>query len=237
MTKKWIYIAAVLVMMFVLMQAFDAIQNKMKLKEELPLTPVDATSAAEEVETQKGLEEVTAETDLPFSVLYYGQILEMTGNNGNISRLVMESPKNGEWIMNLGQATCFVNSGEYKAFDPSELQTGDRVYVFHSSVSTMSLPPHSSAYVVVKNIPMDAGCPMYHQVEKITDEDDCIRLTVDGGKMLSLSAEDHLLSYDGQEINHSELHEGQRIMGWYWDRGEDVVRASHLMILPDLVQK
>ena len=46
---------------------------------------------------------------------------------------------------------------------------GESVYVFHSPISTRSLPPQSAAYAVVRNIPQDISCAQYHVVEEITE--------------------------------------------------------------------
>lgn len=241
MKKKWIWIAALLVIMFLVMMLFSGIQNKMEEKNTPPAdasvetTAEEITEAAEEQENI--MEETTEKTEIPFSVLFYGKIQEINEKDGNISRLQMDSPRDGKWVMNLGKDTCYVDSGERRYFDPSELQVEQSVYVFCSPAATRSLPPQSPAYVVVRNIPMDAGCPMYHQIEKIKEENGNLVLEVDGGKKLSMAAEDLLLSYEGGELEHTELREGQRIMGWYWDQGEEIVRASHIMILPDLDQE
>ena len=241
MKKMWIGIAAVLVLMFLLMQAFEGMQSKMEEKQNTPAATLAETTAEETAVTAERREDMTEEsiqkTELPFSVLFYGKILSIRETDDGISQLQMDSPRDGRWVMNFGKDACYVDSGERRAFDPSELKEEDSVYVFCSPIAARSLPPQSPAYVVVRNIPMDAGCPMYHEVQKITEDGDSLILTVDGGKTLKLPAEDQLLSYEGQELAHTELREGQRIMGWYWDRGEEVIRASHVMILPDLQQE
>lgn len=241
MKKKWIGIIGAFVLLFVIFQLFNGAKQAFSEKaqpaeQEVPQTAIQTESLEKEEVIKAVLEQ--KQPSIPGPVLFYGEVLEVrTEEDGSISQLVMKSPKEERRIMNLGEPTCYINSGERRSFDAAQLQKGDRVYVFHSIASTMSLPPQSAAYVVVKNIPMDAGCPMYHRIEKITEQDDGLVLEVSGGKTLRLPSEDHLLSYEGQELDHSELQEGQYIMGWYWDQGEEIIRASHLMILPEMEQE
>lgn len=237
MKKKWMIIIAVLALMFILMEAFTAMEKITAAKQQ-PSVPETTEAITEETAA-------TAETAEPSGnkvikpmkqsevLLYYGEILEIETENDLPVQLSMNSPKSGELVMNLGESTCYIDSGERKSFDPATLQKGDRVYVFHSLMTTMSLPPQSPAYVVVKNIPMDAGCPMYHQILGMKEEDGNLLLTVDGDKILRFSADDTLLSYEGEALDHSALQEGQLIMGWYWDQGQDAVPASHIMLLPE----
>ena len=241
MKKNWVGIIGTVVFLIVIMQLFSGAKHTFSEKDQPAAEePLQTAAPTESEETEEMTKDILEEKlpSIPASVLFYGEILEIrTEEDGSISQLVMESPRDGCRIMNLGSPTCYINSGERKSFEADELQKGDRIYVFHSLASTMSLPPQSPAYVVVKNIPMDAGCPMYHQIEEITEKNGELLLAVSNGKTLKLSAEDHLLSYDGHELEHSELKAGQRIMGWYWDQGEEIIRASHLMILPEMEQE
>lgn len=180
-----------------------------------------------------------AETDptyppLPDSVLYYGEIKELvTDEEGKLSQLRMESPKDGPWFMNLGEETVYIDSGRRIPFDPARLTAGDRVYVFHSPIAARSMPPQSPAFAVAAYIPMDASCAMYHEIEEIRQEGDRTLIVTDNGeKTLGLEPDAELLTYDGRTAQLQDLTVGGHVMAWYWDRGEDVLSASHLMLLP-----
>ena len=81
-------------------------------------------------------------TALPDSVLYYGTVQEIIqGADGSITQLRMTSERYGEYVMNLSAETVWIDSGKQTASDPSTLQVGESLYVFHSTVETSSLPP------------------------------------------------------------------------------------------------
>ena len=171
---------------------------------------------------------------LPDSLLYYGEILELQKEeDGSLLRLLMESPKDGKYGMNVGDQTLYVDSGERRGFDPDSLSVGDRVYVFHSPITARSLPPQSPAFLIVKNIPMDASCPMYHLAEKISRQDGRLEITTDHGEKLLICDENTaFINLQGQEADASLLKEGDHVLAWYFSQGETALYPSHLMLLP-----
>lgn len=181
---------------------------------------------------------LTQEETLPDSVLYYGTVTEVVRNeDGAVSRLVLSSERYGDYVMNLSADTAWVDAGKRAASDPSDLKAGETVYVFHSPISTRSLPPQSAAYAVVRNIPQDMGCPMYHEVESVTGGEDRLTITTDnGGLLLHVGEETQCLDYTtGKAVDPAQLKEGGRVMAWY-----DIVLTSYpgqagpscLMLLP-----
>lgn len=172
----------------------------------------------------------------PESLLYYGEILELIPDEqGHLSQLLMDSPRDGRYAMNLGPETHYIDSGERRPFDPQALKAGDRVYVFHSPMTTRSLPPQSPAFVVLRNIPMDASCAMYHLAEEVRPEGNSLLITTDQGqKTLKTDQNTVFLDALGQETDASQLKEGSFLLAWYWGQGETVLHSSHLMLLPRL---
>ena len=136
-------------------------------------TPAEASTETPTVATVSE----PAET-LPDSLLYYGEIKEI-----GESSLTMDSDRSGPWVMQLTDTTAFVDSGERTLFDPAILKAGDRVYVFHSATASYSMPPQSQAYAVLRNIPMDVSCGMYHEVEALREEDGILLITTDNGSL------------------------------------------------------
>ena len=102
-----------------------------------------------------------------------------------------------------------------------------------SPISARSMPPQSSAFAVVRNIPMDAGCAMYHEIEKLEYNNNQLFITSENGEKTLLADENtEILTYGGESADPSQIEEGGFLMAWYWDRGEEILHASHLMILP-----
>ena len=185
------------------------------------------------------LPETRAQTEetlppLPDSVLYYGTVLEVIRDEeGKLSKLSMESPRDGAYVMNLGEPTLYVDSGEHKAFDPETLQKDDRIYVFHSPMVARSLPPQAAAFLIEKNIPMDASCGMYHRAEEVRQQGEDLVITIESGEReLLVDGDTRLWTYEGEKAEKDQILEDAFVIAWYWDRGEKTLRCGDLMVLP-----
>lgn len=192
-------------------------------------------SAALRSDTAQEADTQTVQT-LPDSVLYYGQVKGiLTGENGSISQIHLESERYGEYVMNLSPETVWIDSGNCTADDPSDLKEGEGIYVFHSPVEAASLPPQSPAYAVVRNVPQDAGCAQYHQVEAVSEADGTLRITTDNGTFSIVADSDTAVTAysDGSDAAWSQIKEGGYVMAWYERSGEDggQARASHILVL------
>ncbi|MCI7474332.1 MAG: S-layer homology domain-containing protein [Clostridiales bacterium] len=179
---------------------------------------------------------------LPDSVLYYGTAQKIVKDaNGNITQLHMTSERYGEYVMNITAQTVWIDSGRRMASDPSTLQEGESLYVFHSAVETRSLPPQSAAFAVVRNIPMDADCAHYHQVEAVFSENGQLKITTDSGRLYILTGENTTLSCYGSDeaAAQEDIQPGIYVMVWYEGYAAvypDQTYAAHLMLLPGEVQ-
>lgn len=180
---------------------------------------------------------------LPASVLYYGTVDKIVrGEDGAATQLWMTSERYGEYVMNLSEETLWIDSGNQTKDDPSDLKEGESLYVFHSAVVTASLPPQSSAIAVVRNIPADAGCAQYHEVESVSLKDGKLTITTDnGGLLIYADSETGLSRYDSDKsLALADLQAGDRIMAWYYavaDSYPAQTNASHLMLLPEVQEE
>lgn len=185
------------------------------------------------------LEEIEMENvqALPNSVLYFGELKGiLTGESGAVISLHMDSQQSGEYVMKISDQTVWIDSGERTPSTPSDLAVGERLYVFHSPVSTRSMPPQSAAFAVVRNIPQDVGCAMYHKVEEAVEQEGKLQITTDnGGLFLYADQETTLSTYTGSPLDKLEdIKAGTYIMAWY-----DAVALSypgqayarHIMVL------
>lgn len=174
---------------------------------------------------------------LPDSVLYYGKIEAVSrSESGEMSALNLSSDRYGEYVMVLSEDTLWIDSGNRAASDPSDLEEGEGLYVFHSPISTRSMPPQSTAFAVVRNVPQDASCAQYHEVEAVEETDGTLRITTDnGGLFLLADKETSLSSYEGAApAGLDEIEAGSHIMAWYGPVALSYpgqARVSHIMIL------
>ena len=199
--------------------------------------PTMAAEPAAAEETDPAPAQVQEEA-LPDSVSYYGQIKEIGRDGaGTITSLWLTSEIYGEYIMNISSNTMWVDSGNRTASDPSTLEVGESVYVYHSPVSTRSMPPQSAAFAVVRNMPQDVGAAQYHEVEAVTqNEDGSVTVTTNnGGLWLTVSADASVTTYAGEKATLADIKVGDHVMAWY-----GIVLTSypgqagtdHVMILP-----
>lgn len=183
---------------------------------------------------------VSTETavSLPGSVLYYGTVQEIVKDaEGDITQLRMTSDRYGEYLMNITEQTVWIDSGRQEVSDPATLQEGERVYIFHSAVETRSLPPQSAAFAVVRNIPMDARCAQYHEVEVVSLENSQLTITTDNGGLHLMADQDTALSFYGSDKAAAleDIQAGSYVMAWYSTVASSEpgqAHATHLMLLP-----
>ena len=72
-----------------------------------------------------------------------------------------------EIVVHISDETAVVDGVSGLPMDPAAIADGDTVYAWVGPAMTMSLPPQSTAAVVVANLPADAAAPQYHQVDKV----------------------------------------------------------------------
>ena len=176
---------------------------------------------------------------LPDSVLCCGEVTEcLTGPDGALTGLRIDSPDSGEIVLHLSDRTVWIDGDLRTAADPGTVKTGERLYVFHSPVTTRSLPPQSAAFAVVRNVSQDAACPRYLKVEAVEEQEGRLRITTDsGGLYLFADRETGLSAYAGDApAGPEDIRAGSHIMAWY-----SVValsypgqaHPSHIMTLED----
>lgn len=164
-------------------------------------------------------------TPLPDSEFYYGEVMERrTSEDGSLTALLLKSPKGEEYVMNLSDQTVWIDGGRQTASDPAALQVGERIYVYHSPIVTLSLPPQSPAFAVVRNVPEDASCARYIKVEALEEQEGTLRITTDNGGLYLFIDGQTPLSVYGKDTPAalSDIRAGDHIMAWY-----DVVALSY----------
>lgn len=184
------------------------------------LTPISAeqsvadTAVSTEATAQQ-TPEVMAERNL-----YYGKITEITRDEqtGAVISLAMESDSQGAYVFHLDETTLLLDSGAGTRTTSDKLAVGDGIYVFHSPIATMSIPPQSFAEAIVTNIPQDAGSAMLHTVEAVQEnEDGTVTVTTDrGGLRLTIANDAVYGDFNGRQVmGADDLRVGTRIFVWY----------------------
>lgn len=227
------------------MTACSSTKNEVVTSE--PETPA-VTSTPEETE-----EPITAETpetsegeetedveEMPTSETYFGTVESIEKDEeGNVVSISLTSEENGDYVMNVTDNTVWVDAVEKVKASQEDLTEGDTIYVYHSPVSTRSLPPQSEAFAVVLNAPQDITAGVYHEVEDIVTNGEIFTITTDnGGLYLNVTSDTQVKDYTtGESAEIGNVDRGDRIIAWY-----DAVAMSYpgqanvsdILVLPDV---
>lgn len=182
-------------------------------------TPEEAEEpiATETPETSEGEETEDAE-EMPASETYFGTVASIEKDEeGNVISISLTYEENGDYVMNVTDNTVWVDAVEKVKASQEDLTEGETIYVYHSPVSTRSLPPQSEAFAVVLNVPQDIAVGVYHEVEEVTTTENETRLlTNNGGLYLIISDETAVKDYEtGEVADISAVAEGDRVIAWY----------------------
>lgn len=202
----------------------------------LPAFAVEARPISGYVDIVPISAEVTKQ--LPDSVLYYGTVKTIMKNtDGSMKSLKLESEKYGEYIMHLSDETVWIDSGKKGVSDAATLSEGERIYVFHSTVATASLPSQSTALAIVRNLPQDAGCAQYYVVDQVETVNGKTQITVAGGETTFVVNEKTTYApyLTRNIVKLNDIQKDSRIMVWS-AKSCGVETASHIMLLPDAVK-
>ncbi|MEY8338105.1 hypothetical protein AALB16_08765 [Lachnospiraceae bacterium 62-35] len=100
-------------------------------------------------------------------------------------RLVIDNQSNvssaGDIVINLSEDTPILDSVNGFPMELKDIKKGDMVYAYLSPAMTMSLPPQTSAYMILAGVPEDFKVPDYLKIDSFTPSDKgYILKTVDG---------------------------------------------------------
>lgn len=182
-------------------------------------TPEEAEEpiATETPETSEG-EETEDVKEMPASETYFGTVASIEKDEeGNVVSISLTSEENGDYAMNVTDNTVWVDAVEKVKASQEDLAEGETIYVYHSPVSTRSLPPQSEAFAVVLNVPQDIAVGVYHEVEDIVTNGEIFTITTDnGGLYLNVTSDTQVKDYTtGESAEIGNVDRGDRIIAWY----------------------
>jgi len=183
--------------------------------------PENGYEAVNEYNYGEESDEVTGATEeqaeLPALPPAIGVMGYITTYQNNQLTVVSQFDEENVIVLNLSEATVIIDA---ETGEPAVIadRTSDRVKVYHSAVTTRSLPPQSAAYVVAINLPEYSGSPHYQVIEAIDQVDeDTLRLTVNNGGLIITLDRDTLLGpyLTRQYIALEHLQVGDTLLFWY----------------------
>ncbi len=100
-------------------------------------------------------------------VQVWGTVTKMESGSLLISNSANGNTGLSEVVVHLREGTPCVDAVTGLPMDMSKVKDGDTLYAWVGPAMTMSLPPQTSAVVVVGNIPADYKAPQYYEITEI----------------------------------------------------------------------
>lgn len=156
----------------------------------------------------------------PDRVLTWGTIQSIAREEDGWASILLNRPeeRGGELVLNISAETIVIDSASGKPVGTESLGEGDEIYVFHSPVMTMSLPPQTAAEAIMTNMPQDTDSAMLHTVEQVEEtKDGGIRILTDNGGLYITAANGAEISplYTKNIVHLEDVKKGDRIFAWY----------------------
>lgn len=156
------------------------------------------------------------EPKLPSSVRVWGTLTKLEGGGLYLENSNPEDPYQ-TIILHVGEATRILDAVSGQPFALDELKDGDTVYAYTSPMMALSLPPQSTAILILGKIPADFRAPVYCQITaaQLSEGGRGATLTTDGGETLTVTEETEVVPYLTKNVvGPADLVPGARILAW-----------------------
>ena len=180
----------------------------------------EADAGTEESETEDETEELSMAGITPVRI--YGVISEIWADQNTIvvdNQSDASSPGEIELKMD-AENTLVLDATTGYPVSLEDVQTGS-FEAYLGGTMTMSLPPQTTPYVVIVNIPEDYGTPQYAIVEQIEkDGDGGATVTATDGRSYVLSADTQIVPYRTKNIvTIDDIQAGMACLIWLDEDG------------------
>ncbi|MCC8139401.1 MAG: hypothetical protein LIO67_03710 [Lachnospiraceae bacterium] len=176
-----------------------------------------------EVETETGeamQEETTAASDLATPIRIWGVVTDtydgviVVDNQSDVSSA-------GEIELTIGEETYVLDASTGLPVSLDEVETGS-FEAYLGPEMTMSLPPQTTPYVVIVNIPEDSRTPQYAIAAELTEENDgSLSLTATDGRVYRIPDSARITPYLTKNIvTRDDIRVGTTCLIWADDDDE-----------------
>lgn len=188
------------------------------------------TAMAADTPSQTPAAQVTpaapAETTAPQYVGANAVIEEVNLNDEGTSHVLVKTEgENGQQIqLNVDKSTVVLDTKTGLPAAQNQLKKGDKVFVYHNTAMTRSLPPQAYAQAILVNLDETHAPAHLLTAEQVTkNEDGSVTLLADNGSVLVKVTKDTPISplYTKNIVRNTDITEGSRIFAWY-----DIVALS-----------
>ncbi|HIZ78377.1 MAG TPA: hypothetical protein IAA17_01100 [Candidatus Lachnoclostridium stercorigallinarum] len=156
----------------------------------------------------------------------YGPVTENSG-----SRLTLDNQSTnsatGEMVIHIAEDTKILNAVTGMPEAADQIASGETVYAYISQVMTMSIPPQTTADLILTDIPADYKIPDYIEVASMDAVDGGYRLTAADGLTFQVPSDCPITPYLTRNMLYLEnLYSGARCLVWSDTNGT----ASQIMM-------
>ena len=153
-----------------------------------------------------------------FPVQVWGIAAELGEMSLTLERGGGEAAAGQKLVVNVAENTLVLNGGTGEAGTFADLQAGEAVCAWVDPNMTESLPPVSTAQLILYGIPADFSAPTYSEVASVREDGEGLEVYVNGEVVLHLSADTRLLAAPGGEektVGMDNIVPGTRLLAWY----------------------
>ena len=148
-------------------------------------------------------------------------LLTGTLNQGENGSLLLSNQERGDTVLHISDETRILNavSGEPVALD--KIRDGEAASVYAGPAMTLSLPPQTTAVLILTKIPADFSVPSYEQVVAVDKvNNDGITITTREGKQMTIPASANVMPYLTRNVvTYRNLIPGTWFLAWNGNNG------------------
>ena len=142
-----------------------------------------------------------------------------------------------EIVLNTAENTLILNAVDGGAMAAEDLREGEYVYAYVSPAMTRSLPPITTAEVILAAIPADYGVPAYSTVEQVNVWEGRTSVLMSDDVTYSLDDAELLAGpgFDGNAVTLADITPGCSLLAWYDMRAESFPAQAwpvKVMVIP-----
>jgi hypothetical protein len=162
-------------------------------------------------------EPVVVAEKLPTAVSYSGVVNEVITEDDKIKAIIItEDGLNTDRRFNISEGTVVIDNESAVAENLASIKKGDKIAVHASPISTFSIPPQSSAYVILTNIQKKTPAKLIKVQEILKSEDDSLKITdVDNQYIVTVAEDSVLLPYRTRQfVTIDSIEKEDNILVW-----------------------
>lgn len=127
-----------------------------------------------------------------------------------------EGSANGSVVIRISDATLVLDAGTGSPAAPADIKDGDTIYAYVGPAMTLSLPPQTTAALILVNPPSNGAVPVFYQVVSVEKVDNAgITVSTDRGETVTVPSTASISPYlTKNAVTYRDLTPGTRFLAW-----------------------